>query len=70
MNRMDQPGALTDEMALWYVRHGATPRVVETAYHQRTGLRELVTIIGGREEDMRALADRWGIARQRDRHGE
>lgn len=65
----DAPGKLTDPMVIHYVQHGATPRAVEHAF-SRSGVRILAAQIEAREDDIRALADRWGIKRQGILRGE
>lgn len=65
----DAPGTLTDPMVIHYVQHGATPRAVESAF-KRSGVRTLAGRLDAREDDIRALADRWGIKRQGILRGE
>ena len=67
MHNDDQPGVLTDEMVLWYVRQGLTPRALESAYSRRCGLREKLAETNGCEDDIPRLAERWGIKRNGER---
>lgn len=59
----DTPGPLTDDMAVWYIKQGVTPRAVENVYRRMKGVRSMASGVDASQDDILRLAERWGIKR-------
>jgi len=61
-SRLDSP-AVNDRIAQYYIKSGITPRVLEDAM-KRGRMGKLAEKHGALQEDLTALANRWGIVRR------